>query len=73
MADPEKSPHDTTVSPTLTPKDSAQTLDADALALASQGYTPALARNYTVLSVLAVGFSLTELLVCHLRGADHGD
>lgn len=35
-------------------------LDADALKLAEMGYKQDLARKYTVLSVLGVGFSLTN-------------
>lgn len=37
-----------------------KSLDSDALKLTSMGYKPALRRNYSVLSVLAVGFSLTN-------------
>ena len=37
-----------------------KSLDSDALKLTSMGYRPALRRNYSVLSVLAVGFSLTN-------------
>ena len=35
-------------------------LDADALALAQMGYTQDMKRNFSVLSVLGVGFSLTN-------------
>lgn len=35
-------------------------LDSDALKLAGMGYTQDLRRNYSVLSVLGVGFSLTN-------------
>ena len=35
-------------------------MDSDALFLASMGYTPALKRNYSVLSVLSIAFSLTN-------------
>lgn len=34
--------------------------DADALALTTMGYTPALPRSHTILSVLGLGFSLTN-------------
>ncbi|KAL8803985.1 MAG: hypothetical protein Q9182_002857 [Xanthomendoza sp. 2 TL-2023] len=37
-----------------------KTLDSDALKLAEMGYSQDLRRNYTVLSVLGVGFSLTN-------------
>ena len=37
-----------------------KTLDADAMKLAEMGYTQDMRRNYTVLSVLGVGFSLTN-------------
>ena len=37
-----------------------KSLDADALKLAEMGYTQDMRRNYTVLSVLGVGFSLTN-------------
>lgn len=35
-------------------------LDADAMALAQMGYTQDMKRNFSVLSVLGVGFSLTN-------------
>lgn len=35
-------------------------LDADALALAQMGYSQEMKRNFSVLSVLGVGFSLTN-------------
>lgn len=38
----------------------ASSLDADAMKLAEMGYKQDLKRNYTVLSVLGVGFSLTN-------------
>ena len=37
-----------------------KSLDADALKLAEMGYSQDMRRNYTVLSVLGVGFSLTN-------------
>jgi len=39
---------------------SLKSLDTDALKLAGMGYTQDLKRNYSVLSVLGVGFSLTN-------------
>ena len=48
-------------------------LDADALALGQMGYTQDMKRNFSVLSVLGVGFSLTNswyvLDTCYLN--DH--
>lgn len=38
----------------------ASSLDTDAMKLAEMGYKQDLKRNYTVLSVLGVGFSLTN-------------
>jgi len=49
----------TTSEPLTSPTMSA-TIDADALALATMGYTPALPRSHTILSVLGLGFSLTN-------------
>ncbi|KAG8528764.1 uncharacterized protein KY384_006452 [Bacidia gigantensis] len=40
--------------------ESLPSMDSDALNLASMGYDPTLRRNYSVISVLAVGFSLTN-------------
>ncbi|MCJ1280040.1 hypothetical protein MMC21_007865 [Puttea exsequens] len=54
--------HPTTMSnekSTLEPT-SSSTTDADALTLAQMGYHPTLKRNYTRLSLLGVGFSLTN-------------
>ena len=46
--------------PHLSSDDDLKDVDADALKLAEMGYTPALKRNYTTLSILGVGFSLTN-------------
>lgn len=40
--------------------DNLKELDADAMALAQMGYTQDMKRNFSVLSVLGVGFSLTN-------------
>ena len=45
--------------PMYTPKAQGN-LDSDALALASMGYTPDLPRSHSVLSILGLGFSLTN-------------
>lgn len=43
-----------------TPPDAKNVLDADALKLAEMGYVQEMKRGFSVLSILAVGFSLTN-------------
>lgn len=50
--------HATTIDPESPP--SLLSIDADALKLASMGYTQDMRRKYTVWSVLGVGFSITN-------------
>ena len=46
--------------PSMDNMDDLKSLDSDALKLAEMGYTQDMKRNYSVLSVLGVGFSLTN-------------